>query len=65
MRREPSRDAKTQNAVAALSNCDLKRAPELYLPATANHGHAWAGHDTCLKREPCYSHKLWPIHTTQ
>jgi hypothetical protein len=65
MGRQSARDAEAQNAVATLSDCDFKRAAELYLPATTNHGDAGTGHDSRLKLQPCYRHKVRPVYTTQ
>ena len=65
MRREPSGDAKAQNTVATLPDRGLKRSPELYLAAAADHGYAGTGHYAGFESEACYRHKTRPIHTAQ
>jgi hypothetical protein len=65
VRRQSSRDAKAQDAVAALPNCSLKGTPELYLSTATNHGYPRTGYDAGLESEARYSHKTRPVHTTQ
>jgi len=65
MRRQTSRDAKTQNTMAAIPNCGLKGTPEVYLPTATNHGYPGTGNDAGLKGETRHSHKMRPVHSTQ
>jgi hypothetical protein len=66
MRREPPRDAETQDATAAAApNRNLKGSPELNLPAPAHHGDARTGYNSRLERKSRYRDEMRPIHATQ
>jgi hypothetical protein len=62
MRRQTTRNPKTENAAAPLPQCLLKRPFQLRATSAANHGYPWAGHDACFE---CKSRHRYEVRFNQ